>query len=398
MQVDHAVFTSSETRMAQGYRIVASSANLTADEKKHITTASPSHSAMCPINDDNIGLSFYPLRSGRYCIARTTHAGLEQTARGGQRVLTQSFVLSADQLLAFDNNPFAILGALNRGGAFEFDELPKGQLEPIELDAPTGTSSFNTSIVDDPATFILLANTFATDAMITIGVGDIVSLLETALMFLPRPLRLNYSFTMGLKFALSRRYRLHAIGEADLATKRVIRGQPIQLVEDLRKNTPESPSHPWTDLWTDCVGVGKLDMLASLASDEFDSTDDHTLSEVATYQKAINHIADEPLEALLAGWQPVSDDELPETNIERTMLKRYITAKKSRTITAMSTADASTLTPCWSWITQLALSDENIRKACEAAANRIDELTCPWLSEREPSQPDAIPHESAPHS
>lgn len=395
MQIDHAIFTSSATRMAQGYRIVASSAGLTSDEKKQITTASPSHSAMCPVNNENVGLSFYPLQSGRYCIARTTHAGLEQTARGGKRVLTHSFVLTADQFLTFDNNPFTVLNALDAGNAFEFDELPKGLLEPIELVDVAPTTTPNNTIAANPATSILLANAFATDSLIAAGVENIADLLEAALTFLPKRLRTEYSFTIGLKFALARRYRLHAIAEADLATKRVVRGQPIQLVEDLLENAPELPSNAWVDLWSDCVRTNTLTGLASLANEGFDNTDDHTLSEVATYQKAINHITEEPLMSLLAAWQPITDEELPETDIERTMLDRYMTAKKMQTINAIGNADENTLKKCWQWLVRLAESDDNLRQACESASEKFDELLCPWLAENQSADVDASLHESS---
>ncbi len=391
MQIDHAVFTSTATRMAQGYRIVASSAGLTSDEKKHITTASPSHSAMAAVNDDNVGLAFYPLKTGRYCIARSTHAGLEQTARGGQRVLTHCFALTADQLNTFDNNPFACLRALQAAGVMEFDELPKGQLACVSLPAATDRKHGNV-MGSVSATAALVATAFADDTLIAANAPDIATTLEMAILFLPKPLRLEYSFTIGLKFAMARRYRMHAIGEADIATKRIVRGQPIQLIENFGENTPNLPDAPWVDLWFDAENTGKLNALLDVANEDFDSIEDHTLSEVAAYQRAINHIDDEPLEALLAAWQATEEDELPESHIERNMLARYITTKKDQTVTKLKKTDAMALRPYWSHLLRVADCDDRIRQSCEEVAARCEELHCPWLEQDSETEATAATH------
>ena len=126
IEIDHAVFTSNRSISGQGYRVVAWSPGITAEEQQHLAKSSPSHNSMCDASDSAVALSFYSLGSGRHCVARTTHAGREHSGRGGKRVLTQSFVLTSEQLARFQCNPFSVLRALERAKGFVADHrLPR---------------------------------------------------------------------------------------------------------------------------------------------------------------------------------------------------------------------------------------------------------------------------------
>ena len=99
---DHAIFTSIRTPMGEGYRIVSASRGLRGDEKQAITRFSPSHEGLCiaekPTTDvaGAEGVAFYPLPSGRLCVAASCRAGAEHTGRGGQRVYTYNVVFDTE--------------------------------------------------------------------------------------------------------------------------------------------------------------------------------------------------------------------------------------------------------------------------------------------------------------
>ncbi|MBN1488521.1 MAG: hypothetical protein JXA69_01270, partial [Phycisphaerae bacterium] len=114
--IDQAIFTCIRTPMGQGYRVVAASRGLRAKESSEIVTHAPSGDGLCDEGPEPVGISFYPLQSGRFCILHSRYAGAEPTGRGGQRAYTRAFVLDAEQLARFGNSPFQVLRAAYAAG------------------------------------------------------------------------------------------------------------------------------------------------------------------------------------------------------------------------------------------------------------------------------------------
>ena len=52
---DQAIFTSVRTPMGEGYRIIAASKGLTAEERKALTKLSPSHDSLCKSDAGKLG-------------------------------------------------------------------------------------------------------------------------------------------------------------------------------------------------------------------------------------------------------------------------------------------------------------------------------------------------------
>ena len=80
---DQAIFTSIRTPMGEGYRIIAASRGLRPEEKQAITRSSPSHDSLCwPADkgteetENRYGAAFYPLPTGRFCVALSCYGGL----------------------------------------------------------------------------------------------------------------------------------------------------------------------------------------------------------------------------------------------------------------------------------------------------------------------------------
>ena len=96
-----AIFTSLRGPTGSGYRLVATSGGLSRDERQQIATRSPSHDALCDPGPEATALSFYPLDSGRLCLAHSCYAGLEGSGRGGRRTYTRAVVIDAPGLARF---------------------------------------------------------------------------------------------------------------------------------------------------------------------------------------------------------------------------------------------------------------------------------------------------------
>ena len=68
VQVERAVFTSMRSPMGEGYRIVAASNGICADERREILRCAPSHGSLCDSSPGATGLASFGLDNGRRCI------------------------------------------------------------------------------------------------------------------------------------------------------------------------------------------------------------------------------------------------------------------------------------------------------------------------------------------
>lgn len=135
VEADQAVFTSIRGPMGEGYRLVAMSPGITAEERAEITRRSPSHESLCSQEPSAWGLSSYPLAGGRQCIGCSRHAGREHTGRG-QRVHTHLVLLNDEAFACFGYDPVAVQGALLQRIGPTPDLKPPTCMEPLGLSAP----------------------------------------------------------------------------------------------------------------------------------------------------------------------------------------------------------------------------------------------------------------------
>lgn len=133
IECDQAVFTSIPSPMGRGYRIVAASGGVTANERREIIQRSPSHGALASAAADAAAVVSFGIAGGRHCVMASWHAEAEHTGRGGFRVHTQIALLDDKQFAAVACDPFAIEPALRaaRGAALVADtRLPMLTFSP----------------------------------------------------------------------------------------------------------------------------------------------------------------------------------------------------------------------------------------------------------------------------
>jgi GTPase-associated protein 1, N-terminal domain type 2 len=377
MHIEHAVFTSASTRMGQGYRIVAASAGITAAEKQQIATSSPSHEAMCDAADDAVGIAFYRLPSGRFCVARTCHAGLEQTGRGGKRVLTRAYVVSVEQLDTFGFNPFALLHAVSQAQPESDEDIPSGTLEPIDVStdyaSDPGVIHATLDAVGESAWLYLLSRTMTDGCLIVANHECPATVLESVFLGIPRLLRAQCTFSIGLKFALSRRLRFHVVS-ADLSrVQRSVRGQDIDCLEDLKQaRVPDAERHLWTQLASDCCQTGCLDSLVTLTDLPFDETDVEAMEDIARLQMAMNHLPETPFDQLLNTWTSQEPESPSKTHA--LLRERYAVRVSDMVMTTLESADEEFAKAHWPRLTEIAALDARINRACTELSERFGSL------------------------
>lgn len=250
---DQAIFTSVRSIMGEGYRIIAASAGVQADEKIEITRRSPSHGGLVSDDPGAVGLEAYALPSGRHCVAYCCHAGCEHTARGGQRVYTHAVVLEQEAWRAMQANPLTIHAALAQYVQSKGPMLkPAARLEKIPLSVivpapcePAAAGDDSGSVCTHDNGHVATADIPLTRAaecaraaaeellsgrqLILLDAPNPLGLLEKVLLSIPLDMRDTLDVSAGIKYSPARKIRLVLTTESHLELQRKVTGQNIQL-------------------------------------------------------------------------------------------------------------------------------------------------------------------------
>ncbi len=254
LHCDQAIFTSMRTAMGEGYRIIAVSPGLRADEKQAVTRNSPSHEGLCdaPQTDANqawpiAAASFYALKSGRLCVALSCPAGAEHTGRGGQRIYTHNVVFAAAEFASCDFNPFHVLRAMIAADLHQPCLKPPPVLEEIVLKIDTQYDNMTMPTLHEnlcsPAGCRVLEGLLRDRCQVVDLGGSFLSSTEALLLGLPGPARAKASFGAGLRYSPSRKRTLHTLHDGKGTTKQRLVGQPLDYTDAAHlQDSPETPS------------------------------------------------------------------------------------------------------------------------------------------------------------
>lgn len=253
---DQAIFTSIRTPMGDGYRIVAASKGLRPEEKQSITRSSPSHDALCHSSVERpekpasvLGTAFYPLPSGRLCVALSCYAGAEHTGRGGQRVYTHNLVFDKNDFPACCYNPFVVLRVMVEVGLLVPQLQPPAVLPGLQLpitDPTNGVATVSLKSVLGPGWRGYVLNALLTEHTVIVNIDDDwLGIAEALLMGVPGPMRAEVSFSTGLRFSVGRCHRLSLSRDDPNATKSRITGRGVEYVDPTAGKEPKTPSSAW---------------------------------------------------------------------------------------------------------------------------------------------------------
>jgi hypothetical protein len=270
VEVEHAIFTSIRSPVGQGYRLVAVSNGIAADEKREIVQRAPSHGSLCDPLPAATGLASCRLSSGRRGIFLSRNAGIEQTARGGCRVHTHVLVLEPGTFRCFKCDPLAVEAVARSAGDAGSGPVPPAHLEPLRLLRETTETvdlepGFTTTADADRAACILSA-VLAERRTLVIGVPTPRQVLGLVLGATPMAVRERLSLSYGLKFSPSRRFQL-IFAEADRnEAELIVHDYEIDLFRwDSSPPRASSPFAAWLRFARRCWLSGRADEINGLA-------------------------------------------------------------------------------------------------------------------------------------
>ncbi len=223
--VDQAVFTSIRSPMGCGYRIIAASPGITAVEKSEITRWSPSQRSLCALE----GLASYRLSTNRQVIACSRPAGLEPTARGGDRVHTHVVVLDPEDYAEFDWNPVSVFRATEpfqqASNLAPRQDLPALELQPVPQEvAPVGEAELDLACAASSAAM-------AGQATIALCSAPSLNLLEWMLLMTPPYVRRRLAVSTGLNYSPIRPMQVAFVTADVTQLRRAAAGHAVQILE-----------------------------------------------------------------------------------------------------------------------------------------------------------------------
>ena len=237
LDCDRAIFTSLPSRTGEGYRLVAWSSGLRAEERQELTRRTPSHGSLVGDGDSARGSILFRLQStGRAGFGFARVAGAEHTRRGGGRVWTDLLIADSLQAASACLHPQELMAAIAA------EPAPKQPLGSSSLpcvgvahsgSGPLSARAARASTAVAAAASLLAA---ATPCVIAAG-ASAAEMFDDALRMLPRALRGGIEACGGLRFSPSRGVRATVTDRIDQDTIRHTRGQGVQLV-DLESKPP----------------------------------------------------------------------------------------------------------------------------------------------------------------
>jgi hypothetical protein len=297
--VEWAVFTSIRSPMGEGYRIIAASPGVTRDEKREIVQCAPSHGSLCDSSPEATGLASFTMSGGRHCLLLSRHAGIEQSARGGYRVLTHVLLLEPGLFARFSWNPFEVEGAALAEVGVRLPETPPARLEPLSLrcrSRPSAEYPDRAEIRASSDDVDRLAQTVSTllERHPTLIVGAPVprDALRWTLQATPGARRQNLSVSYGLKFSPTRRFEFILADATSPEIERIVRDHQYSVMKwETPPTSLNGPFHAWLHFVRQRWEAGRFDDVARLSVEITQDCSADSLARVVRLTEDIERVA-----------------------------------------------------------------------------------------------------------
>lgn len=320
---DQAIFTSLRTPTGEGYRLVAMSPGITAEERAEITRRSPSHGSLCDETPMAMALATYPMASRRQCVACSRYAGREHTARGGQRVHTHLVVIERSEYRCFENNPVPVQAAMLQAIGPTPNLKPTTCLEKLHLDPTVRPEDLLPEIdargpsQDQLDHACRVASVLMQDGQLVVaGAGLTPDVLQWVLTVMPVAARADLSIALGLKYSPSRQMRITLVDHIDGELHRALQGQDVRIMDLRTGGAPEEgPYHAWFEFVRERGRAGRFEEVSRLTADLDDDSRPGFLDRLVAISRDIDRVREadrfvlEKLVGKYAGAKPFDPTE-----------------------------------------------------------------------------------------
>jgi hypothetical protein len=289
LEVERAVFTSLRSPTGEGYRIIATSAGIRADEKREITRRAPSHGSLCDPSPGATGLASFALDGGRQCVFLCRNSEVEQTARGGCRIRTDVLVMDPEVYWQFHCDPLEVEAAtLSKVGREPAETVP-ARLKPVTLQPADGrlagpSRSAETWPINANLGRVaqVLSAVLGERRTLVVGAAMPREVLRWSLRATPAALRARLSLSVGLRFSLTRRFDLILADATPGEIERVLHDGAADVIRWGSPATPPSgPFEPWLRFVGQRWESGRAAEVAHLSAELTEDCSARALAQIA---------------------------------------------------------------------------------------------------------------------
>lgn len=249
MQVQQAIFTSSDRSQIKGYQLVAKSANIDRHIAQELHRWSPSQLG----SDDPAAwtLNYFPVSEDEVAVSRTVRGGPEYSSRGGSQVVTLIAVLGNEEFAAYHNNAVLVaqtamtlgwlrlpLGVPSR--TLETFELPDSPFVGHDSDQELGGQQITNRVPSqhrnppDPpdglepnVQFEIVKYLNQKKRLAIVGASSPRKAVAKLISQMPLPNRREFSFTTGLPPALHRPFQAHFLPSTNPVLNQLLKSEGI---------------------------------------------------------------------------------------------------------------------------------------------------------------------------
>lgn len=237
IQVEQAVFASSDRGSMKGYQLVARSSGIDAVVGQELCRWSPTK---FPSHDpQQWTINYYSVNDNCVAVTRTVLGGPEYSGRGGTQVVTLILLLDRQAFMAYGCNPIAVanhalaMGALSLPLNLAHDLLPLATLpsEPIVDPLRCTMHERNADPQCDAVCGQILQLLSQSQRVAVVGLPNPISAMAQLLSKLSPEQRWELCFTTGLTPTAVRPFQLHFLATADAASQRTLDTQNIVRID-----------------------------------------------------------------------------------------------------------------------------------------------------------------------
>lgn len=230
MWIERAVFTSSKTRHAEGYQVVAKSPGVTNGIVTVLNRWCPSHAALQSIDPHAQSLNFHPIDHERIAISRTTYGRKEFSRRGGLQVSTTVLIVQRQQLGGFENNAFVFARTARSLGYLRWKPHFPEQLPAIEF-PDNAAADLRVEPNIDEAASQFVESLRRGERLAIHWPHEPHELAGRLLKCLSPEERIRTFFTTGLKWSKQRPFSLHIFEAIEESTRLRLKTDDVRLIK-----------------------------------------------------------------------------------------------------------------------------------------------------------------------
>jgi len=230
MNVEQAVFASSDRGSMKGYQLVSKSSGLDRASSAELSRWSPTR-----LSGDNLNhwiLNCFPICNNSVAITRTVFGGPEYSGRGGTEVVTMLLVLHDEQFAAYGFNPVAVARTAMATGYLRLPlDMTQTLLTPVELPRRPITVRRDCGENVDEQVIEKVAKLLDDSHRVAVGgVDQPLDFVDCLVSKMPAESRRHLSFTTGLRPSVNRPFQVHLYSSMESRDKQFLASQDILLI------------------------------------------------------------------------------------------------------------------------------------------------------------------------